>query len=129
MKMVKKIICFSLLLLLVASCATSNQQVKQQNVHELFSERIVRDSIFLRDSVSLVQRADTVFLERVRTLYRDRVRVDTFMLCDTIYSERVERVEVERSRNLSGYLTAFVLLLLLLLSGLPQKIWCFLKKL
>lgn len=129
MKMVKKIICFSLLLLLVASCATSNQQVKQQNVHELFSERIVRDSIFLRDSVSLVQRADTVFLERVRTLYRDRVRVDTFMLCDTIYSERVERVEVERSRNLSCYLTAFVLLLLLLLSGLPQKIWCFLKKL
>ncbi|MBR2416163.1 MAG: hypothetical protein IKB11_05355 [Bacteroidaceae bacterium] len=96
--------------------------------HDNYIERIVRDSIFVHDSVSLISKADTVFLERVRTLYRDKVRIDTFLKRDTIYSERVATVEKAKPRILTLRWLLLPLLLLLLLCRLPQKLWHCLKK-
>lgn len=46
------------------------------------------DSIWLRDSVSVVMRGDTVY----HTVYRDRYRYRT--LSDTVYQARVDSVQV-----------------------------------
>ncbi len=129
MKTAKRTALVSLLLLLVASCATSRQEVQRVVVHDKFVERTVRDSIFLHDSISLVRRADTVFLEKMRTLYRDRVRVDTVFQCDTLYTERVVTIEKKDSSAPSFRKLALLLLFLfLLVKILPQKLWNFLKK-
>ena len=129
MRQVKRVMLFSLLVLLVASCATSRQQTNMYAAHDNYIARIGRDSIFVHDSVSLISKADTVFLERVRTLYRDKVRIDTFLKRDTIYSERVATVEKPAPRIFSLRRSAVVLLLLLLLlCRLPQKLWHCLKK-
>lgn len=126
--MVKRAILYSLLLLFAMSCITQKQQDKRFAQRSNIVEHIVRDSVFLHDSVSLQRRADTVFMERVRTLYRDRVSIDTFLMRDTIYSERVVKVKEEASYNGAFWLCLLFLLFLFLLMGLPQKLWSYLIK-
>lgn len=98
-------------------------------VHHNLANRVVRDSIFIHDSVSVISRADTVFLERVRTQYCDKVRIDTFLKRDTIYSERVVTVEKAKPRILTLRWLLLPLLLVLLLCRLPQRLWRCLKNL
>lgn len=88
---IKTVLC-SLLPMVIVACAGS-RQIERGNtvaVRDNFSCRIVHDTVFLRDSVRVVQRADTVFVDRVRTFYRDRLRVDTVVVRDTLRAERVE---------------------------------------
>lgn len=47
-----------------------------------------RDSIMVRDSVTIREKGDTVWLERWRTEYRDRIRIDT------AYIERRDSIAV-----------------------------------
>lgn len=118
-----------MLLLLFASCATKREGAQQLVTRRNVVERVVRDSVFVRDSVSLVHRADTVFVERLRTLYRDRVRVDTFLLCDTLFSERVVTVEKAAPRFSSlRWVVALLFVVLLVARGVPQRLWQFLKR-
>lgn len=79
-------IVFSLLavLLLTVSCCT------QRTVHSGYASsssaavQIVYDSVFVCDSILLIERADTVFQTRTRIVYRDRIRIDTLWQCDTV---------------------------------------------
>lgn len=120
----------SLLFLLVISCITSKQRERQMGRHDMYAERIVRDSIFLHDSVSLLRRADTVFLEKIRMLYRDRVRVDTVFRCDTLYKDSSTVVEKKTYSSFSLFpMIALVSILILLIMGVPQKLWNIWKKL
>ena len=120
----------SLLYLLVISCITSRQREEQLSRHDMYAERIVRDSIFLHDSISLLRRADTVFLEKIRTLYRDRVRVDTVFKCDTLYRDSNTMVEKKTYSSFSLFpMIASVSILILLIMGVPQKLWNIWKKL
>lgn len=119
---------YSLLLLFAVSCVTHKRQTDRFALRSNIVEHIVRDSVFLHDSVSLQHRADTVFMERVRTLYRDRMSVDTFIVRDTIYSERVVRVKERASFHSAFPLCLLFLLFLFLLMGLPQKLWSYLIK-
>ena len=130
MKTIKRIILCSLLFLLVISCITSRQREEQLSRHDMYAERIVRDSIFLHDSVSLLRRADTVFLEKIRTLYRDRVRVDTVFRYDTLYRDSNTVVEKKTYSSFSLFpMIALVSILILLIMGVPQKLWNIWKKL
>ena len=127
--MIKKIVFASLLFILLISCTASKREIAQLVSRDNYVERIVRDSIYLHDSVYVVQKSDTVFLEKVRTLYRDRMSVDTFLLCDTIYNERVVTVEKKVGNNFSFRQLAFLFLLFfLLIKGVPQRIWKLKKK-
>ena len=58
------------------------------SVHTNFVERVVRDSVFVHDSIFVRENPDTVFFTRYRTLYKENVLRDTVLLCDTLYSER-----------------------------------------
>lgn len=130
MKTVKRIILCSLLSLLVISCITGRQQALQVERHDIYAERIVRDSIFLHDSTSLVTRADTVFLEKVRTLYHERMRVDTVFRCDTLYRENNVVVEKKTYSPISLLFTmVLVFIAILSFMGVPQKLWNIWKKL
>ena len=79
--------------LLLCACGTSRLADAERRSVSSRVESLMRDSVFVHDSIFVEKRADTVIRERVRTLYRERVRVDTFLLRDTLVSERVETVE------------------------------------
>lgn len=60
-----------------------------------YRDRWRTDSVYIRDSVYVRERGDTVYVDRWRTAWRDRetVRTDTVFRTDTVtdYQERVVR--------------------------------------
>ena len=118
-------IVFSLVavLLLVASCCTQRTARTASLSNSSSEVRVVRDSVFVLDSVLLRERADTVFLTRIRTLYRDRLRTDTVWRCDTVYrvEERIVVAKGEGSRLGLMMMVAALLLLLPMCRNLLKR--------
>ena len=62
------------------------------------------DSVVLRDSIVVRERCDTVFYTKYRTLYKERIKVDTVVRCDTIYAERMISVEKKEKNRVLWWL-------------------------
>ena len=106
-------------MLSLVACGT----VQRSNDVELVAQnnyvgRTKADSVMLRDSIFIREKSDTVYYTKYRTIYKERLRVDTVVRCDTLYRDRevvVERVrEVERRNSLYWKLPLVALVLLLL---------------
>ena len=87
----------SALVLLLFACST----LENANEVELASRdsyvgytRV--DSVLLRDSVFIREKSDTVFYTKYRTVYKERLRVDTVVRCDTLFRDRAVVVEKVR---------------------------------
>ena len=119
-RMVK--IWFSMLLLALCGCRTvpTGVDVHGQRVHTNVVESVVRDSVFLLDSIFLHVKADTVYLTKYRTLYKERVVRDTVVMCDTLYRERVVTKE-KRVLPSGKSLLIGLLLFAVVLLGLKGK--------
>ena len=94
--------CCLVLLFLVTSCA-SRQIVTTERTAVRDSIRLLtmfRDSVAIRDSVSVITRRDTVFIERWRNHYIERWRVDTVaaVLRDTVFLEKIQTTEKTPAR-------------------------------
>ena len=85
-------IIFALLTLLVfTSCGASRTVVREGAVRTEYIDRMRehRDSIYVQDSIYIFSKGDTVFRDRVRYRYRDR------LLRDTVYLHKIDSVYVE----------------------------------
>lgn len=96
-------ITLNLLLLPLFACSTVEKTsdvgfVSQQN----FVGRTRVDSVLLRDSIFIREKSDTVFYTKYRTLYKERLRVDTIVRCDTLYRDREVVVETVRNAGHGG---------------------------
>lgn len=94
--------CFVLLMLLT-SCASRHILTTEQRTAVRDSIRlltVLRDSVAIRDSVSVVTRRDTVFIERWRNHYIERWRVDTVAAVqrDTVFLEKIQTTEKTPAR-------------------------------
>lgn len=92
-----------LVLLLLTSCASRHIVTTEQRTAIRDSIRlltVLRDSIAIRDSVSVVTRRDTVFIERWRNHYIERWRVDTVAAVrrDTVFLEKIQTTEKTPAR-------------------------------
>lgn len=88
-----------ILLALVLYGMTSCTSVKYVPVESIKTDsvRVVdvhRDSIYVQDSVIVREKADTIFVTRWRTEYREALRVDTVQIVRTDSIQNI--VEVER---------------------------------
>lgn len=95
--------CCLVLLLLTTSCASRHIVTTEQRTAVRDSVRlltVMRDSIAIRDSVSVVTRRDTVFVERWRNHYIERWRVDTVAAVrrDTVFLEKIQTTEKTPAR-------------------------------
>lgn len=77
------IICVLLVLSLIG-CRTRIQYVPVESVRMEYKDRLQRDSIYFRDSIIMREKGDTVFIDRWRYLYKDRLVTDTLLVSDTI---------------------------------------------
>ena len=96
----------------------------------MYAERLVRDSVFLRDSIVVRESADTVFHTHTRTIYRDRLHTDTLWRTDTLLMVQ-ESVKPDSERGALLWKNVAVLFLSALLlwkSGLLAFIRRILKK-
>lgn len=103
-----------LLLSFVVSCRTRENCESNGRVNEQYLSFHTRDSIFLHDSVRVRESADTVFVTRIRTLYRDRLRTDTLLMCDTV-TKVVKEIIESKKNSCSMWSIAAVLLLIFLI--------------
>lgn len=99
----RRLINCCLVLLLLTSCAsrqivTSEQRTAVRDSIRLLT--IMRDSVAIRDSVSVIARSDTVFIERWRNHYIERWRVDTVAAVrrDTVFLEKIQTTEKTPAR-------------------------------
>ena len=95
--------------LLLTACRTTQTMTDTNTNH--VSNNIQRDSIYLHDSIFVHIRADTVYLEKWHTRWRDRetVKTDTITLTET----KTETVEKPYVPSFYKYCAAFAILFVL----------------
>ena len=93
----------SVLLLLLTGCRVQETTTNYTSA-STFIERVLVDSVALRDSIVIRERSDTVFFTKYSTLYKERVRVDTVIKCDTVYTERMVSVKEKGNANFLWWL-------------------------
>ena len=123
MKSITKIILSALPFLLLA-CSTvreTNDTVYVSQDNFVGHTRV--DIVLLRDSIFIREKSDTVFYNKYRTIYKERLRVDTIVRCDTIYREREVVVEKVRSAGSNKSFLWKVLLAVLALFLLWRTGW------
>lgn len=103
MEKMRSLINCCLVLLLLTSCASRQIVTTEQRTAVRDSIRLLtlmRDSVAIRDSVSVITRSDTVFIERWRNHYIERWRVDTVAAVrrDTVFLERIQTTEKTPAR-------------------------------
>lgn len=121
-------ICFSAVILLL-SCRSYDNSAVEHSSTACMRERLIKDSIVLHDSIIIREKADTVFFTKYKTAYKEIVRHDTVVVCDTLYSERAVIVEKDSGKSFSLWKLLPVALLLFLLwrSGIAGWIYRMIK--
>jgi hypothetical protein len=79
----KKILLFFLLLSGLAAC-NKTIYVPVESVRTEYRDNYLRDSIHLRDSIFVMVKGDTVWIEKYKYLYVDKLKRDSIYLNDTI---------------------------------------------
>lgn len=128
----KKVWLVLLVCVVMVGCRTLPEPVAVRVERDsIYLSRVERDSVFVRDSVTIREKGDTVYRDRWRVEYRERV------LRDTAYIERNDTitnvVEVEkaltwweRTRMAAGdvaLLALVVLLIYLFLKNGTKVFW------
>lgn len=125
----------SLLLLTMVGCAgVEKMENRAMMSTNNYTERVVAvDSVVVRDSVFIREKADTVFFTKYRTLYKERLRVDTVICRDTLFVEKEVVVEkaCEGSKGcIVGWIPFLIGVLLFVLwrTGALRFMWNFIVK-
>lgn len=74
-------------LLLVCSCKTKYVPVETVKIDTIYINKLQRDSIYMYDSVFVKDKGDTVFVEKYKYLYRDK------LVRDTLYINRTDSIQ------------------------------------
>ena len=121
---------FSLLLAALLLCSCSSLRfvpVERVKADSTYLTRVRHDSIYVRDSIFVYQKGDTVTktVERWRYLYRDRVDTSHMSKTDTVIVHAVEY----RDKPERWYDTGFRRLgQLCVLALLAWVLWCMIKR-
>ena len=76
------------LFLFLCGCRTEYVPIESVRYDSVMIERLMRDSVFVRDSVYLQEKGDTIYKYKDRFVYVYKNRVDTF------FAEKIREIEV-----------------------------------
>lgn len=76
------------LFLLLCGCRTEYVPIESVRYDSVMIEKLMRDSVFVRDSVYLKEKGDTIYKYKDRFVYVYKNRVDTF------FAEKIREKEV-----------------------------------
>ena len=103
MTLKKIILIVSLMILLLASCKSQKQVITEKEtqvevvekplVHETYKTNIIRDTVFHKDSVIVLQKGDTVYEKSFKEFHHYKNSTDTVHQSDTITQVVVQPVE------------------------------------
>lgn len=72
------------LFLMMVSCKTKTVLVPVESVKTEYRDKLIRDSIFMKELVRIYQKGDTIFKDSIVYEYRNKLVKDTVNLNDTI---------------------------------------------
>lgn len=111
----KKLLLISLIIIL-SSCSTTKKDIQKEYIHDTINhteyiEKLKYDSIYLKDSIYVYSKNDTIFQNIYKYLYKYKYIKDTINSTDTIkvyqtqYKEKViESTSAKFKNRLSGVL-------------------------
>ena len=79
---------FVFIIYMLASCRTEYIPVESVRYDSIYFSKLEKDSIFIRDSVHVREKGDTVFRDKLKFVYRYVIKNDT------IYIEKRDSVSV-----------------------------------
>ena len=74
--------------LFLCGCRTEYVPIESVRYDSVMIEKLMRDSVFVRDSVYLKEKGDTIYKYKDRFVYVYKNRVDTF------FAEKIREIEV-----------------------------------
>lgn len=87
-----------LLLFLIASCTTTKYiEVPVETIKTEYRDRLVYDSIYVRDSTSNSISNDTMFITKYKYIYKYKSEKDTINLTDTI----TKTITIEKEKEVN----------------------------
>ena len=114
-----KALLFLMIAMLLVSCGTSSKTIKQKESRDSASVRTefvwltkkVHDSIYLRDSVFVERKGDTIYQNKWRTQYRERLVHDTIIveMTDTLRIKERQVKEVLKSPSFFQMWRAYII--------------------
>ena len=84
----RSLILLSLLLVLGACTSVQYVPVETTKTDSVYISLFEKDSIYLHDSIYVREKNDTIYVDKVRYLYKEKT------IRDTMYSERVDSILV-----------------------------------
>lgn len=112
-----------LFLVILSGCKSKTVYVPVESLRIEYRGNLMRDSIYLRDSIFMQTKNDTVMIEKFRYLYKDRIVRDSIHLRDTIkvpypVLEEVEVNKISGFQNFQMWCGRILLIALLAYLGL-----------
>ena len=110
------VIIFSLLLVCVLIGCKSTEILQNTNSETRieYRDKYHRDSIYIRDSVIIQVKGDTVFKDRWRTEWKEKETGDTIILTDTVYIEKEVYKDRSEPPNQNGLIIILILIIIII---------------
>ena len=93
----KKILIFFVFTMFVLSSCKTIKYVPVDKVKKVYVDKLVRDSIYIQDSVFIKQKKDTIFMYKTKTIFKFKHIKDTINQSDTI--TKIQKVPVVKVTN------------------------------
>lgn len=93
----KKILIFFIFTMFVLSSCKTIKYVPVDKVKKVYVDKLVRDSIYIQDSVFIKQKKDTIFMYKTKTIFKFKHIKDTINQRDTI--TKIQKVPVVKVTN------------------------------
>lgn len=121
---------FILVMLLTLSCKTNTVYVPVETIEKEkeYIDRWNRDSIYLYDSIYVEKKGDTLWLQKYKTIYRERIVRDSIHITDSVRIEvPYAVVEVKEVNRLKTWQTILMCLGAALIGYLGFRVVRFFK--
>jgi len=79
------------------------QYIPVESVKTEYRDKIVKDSVYLYDSIYIKEKGDTLIMERYRYMYKDRFIRDSVFINDTIRVPYPVEVVKQVKKPLTGW--------------------------
>lgn len=110
------LIVFSLVLVCVLIGCKSIEPLQNINTETRieYRDKYHRDSIYIRDSVIIYVKGDTVFKDRWHTEWKEKETGDTIILTDTVYIEKEVFRDKSEPPNNNGMIIILILIIIII---------------
>lgn len=96
-----------MMLVCFAGCASQTQIEMPKNHTQIeYRDRVQKDTVYVKDSVLIEHKSDTVYINRLKYVYKERMLMDTayVSITDTIYKS----IYIERQQTFSEKVSNFM---------------------